>query len=221
MSLVVVGTGTGVGKTVACALLLARYGKTLRLGYWKPIQTGTSEGSDSDFVRRCVGGLIEVLPSTYAFDPPVSPHLAARRAGVEIDPERIIDALVAHALADRERNLLIEGVGGLLVPLTDRGYLLADLVREITLPCLLVAQSTLGTINHTLLTLEAIKARGIEVAGVILSGPRNPENRGAIERFGRVEVVAEIPPIRGLTRAGVLKAARGLDRKAALRRYLE
>ncbi|MBI4604919.1 MAG: dethiobiotin synthase [Planctomycetes bacterium] len=220
MSIVVTGTDTGVGKTLVCAVLLARYGRGLRLGYWKPIATGRCEGLDSDFVRRAARGLGDVLPERYAFDPPLSPHLAARLEGSAIEIDEVLAALVRHGLEEPRRSLVIEGVGGLLVPLTGSGCLLADLLREMHLPCLVVARSTLGTINHTLLTLEALRARGLELAGVVLSGPRNAENRDAVERFGRTQVVAELPPVRPLGRAGVLRAARGFDRRGRLKRFL-
>ena len=221
MSLFIVGTGTGVGKTVTSAVILARYGRSLRLGYWKPVATGPARDSDSRFIRRMSGGLVDVLEECYTFDKPVSPHLAARLAGARIDPDRVLETLVRIAMEDPRRTLVIEGVGGLLVPLTDRGYLLADLCREMHLPCLVVAQSTLGTINHTLLTLEALRTRSMELAGIVLCGPRNPENRSAIERFGKAEVISEILPIRPLCREGVLSAARRFDRRARLRKYLE
>jgi malonyl-CoA O-methyltransferase len=105
------------------------------------------------------------------------------------------------------------------VPLTDDGYLLADLLVAAGLPCLLVARSTLGTINHTLLSLEALRARDLAVAGVVLVGPFNPANRRAIERLGRVAVVAEIPPLT-LDRAGIAAAARDFDPEGQLWRSL-
>jgi dethiobiotin synthase len=221
MSLVVIGTDTGAGKTVACAVLLARYGARLRLAYWKPVATGAREGRDVEAIRRLCGGAVEALEERYLFDEPLSPHLAARRSRARIDPEALLAALVEHGLADARRALVIEGVGGLLVPLTEHGYLLANLLADMHLPCLLVARSTLGTINHTLLTLEALRSRRLELAGVVLNGPRNTENRRAIERFGAAEVVAEIEPIRPLGRAGVRRAARSFDRRGRLGRYLK
>jgi malonyl-CoA O-methyltransferase len=221
VSLVVVGTDTGVGKTVTCAVILARYASGLRLGYWKPVQTGPARERDATFVRKVVGDRVDVLREAYAFDPPLSPHLAARLSGASVDPEKILGALVSHALADERRSLVIEGVGGVLVPLTETGYLLADLCRDMSLPCIVVARSGLGTINHSLLTLEALRARKVAVAGVILCGPGNPENRTAVERFGRVEVLAEVPSIRRpVGRASVLRAARGFDRRGKLKEYL-
>ena len=219
MSLVVIGTGTEVGKTVTCALLLARYGKSFRLGYWKPIATGAIEGRDTAEVKRWCGHLADILEESYLFDAPLSPHLAAKLEGKSIDPARVADALVMHGMEDERRSLIIEGIGGLLVPLTDHGYLLADLLRDFQLPCLVVGQSSLGTINHTLLTLEALRWRKIEIAGVVLSGPRNRENRAAIRRFGRVDVVLEIEPIRPLSRQGIARAARKFDRPGRLRGY--
>jgi dethiobiotin synthase len=221
MSLVVVGTDTGVGKTVTSAVLLARYGRRFRLAYWKPIATGASEGRDGARVERWVGDLAVVLPETYLFDPPVSPHLAARWARRPIDPERVLADLVRHGIEDRRRTLVIEGLGGLLVPLEDRGYLLADLLAAFDLPCLLVARSTLGTINHTLLTLEAMRARRLELAGVALVGPPHRENRTAIEKLGGVRVVAEIDRLPRLDRRTIRAAARRFDTRGRLRPFFE
>lgn len=220
MSLVVVGTGTDVGKTVISAILLARYAKQLRLGYWKPVASGACDGRDTKKVEKWCGDTIDVLEEEYLFKEPLSPHVAARREKRRVTVDSVLQALVRHALADEERSLVIEGVGGLLVPLTDDGYLLAHLLTEMHLPCLLVAHSTLGTINHTLLSLEALRSRKLEVAGVVLNGPPNRDNRRAIERFGDVDVVAEVEPIRPLGRSGIRKAARRFDRRARLKSYL-
>lgn len=221
MSVFVTATGTEIGKTIASAVILARYGPRLRLGYWKPIATGAVEGRDTLEVKRLSGDVADILEESYLFDPPVSPHLAARRARRPIVPDRILEQLVAHALEERERSLVIEGIGGVQVPITDGGYMVAHLAQDLHLPCIVVAASTLGTINHTLLTLEALRSRQVDVAGVVLSGPRDRENRRAIEKFGQVEVVGEIEPIRPLTRAGVRRAARRFDRRAKLRKYFE
>ncbi len=221
MSLVVVGTDTEVGKTVVSAVLLARYGRRHRLAYWKPVATGAAEERDADRVKRWVGHLVDILPETYLFDPPLSPHLAARLSRETINPERILEDLLLHGVADTRRNLVIEGIGGLLVPLTDDGYLLMHLLKELHLPCLLVARSTLGTINHTLLSLEAVRSRHLDLVGVVLSGPRNKENRAAIERFGDVEIIAEVEPIARLGAKSIARAARKFDRRARLKRYFE
>lgn len=221
MSLVVVGTDTEVGKTVASAVLLARYGRRHRLAYWKPLATGADDERDTEHVKRWVGHLVDILPESYLFGRPLSPHLAARLERRSIDPERVLEDLVRHALADSRRNLVVEGVGGLLVPITDGGYLFAQLVQELSLPTLLVARSTLGTINHTLLTLEAMRRRDLSVAGVVLVGPRNKENRRAIERFGDVAVVGEIDWLKRLGRKSIENAARRFDVRARLKPYFE
>lgn len=222
MSLIVVGTDTEVGKTVASAVILARYARGRRIAYWKPIATGAAEGlSDRERVARWVGGVAEVLPETYRFDLPASPHLAARRAGSRVDPERVLEDLVAHGLADAERHLVIEGIGGVLVPLTESGCLLIDLVADLSLPCVVVARSTLGTINHSLLTIEALRKRSIDIAGFVLSGPADAENRVAIERFGGVRVIGEIPPLGRLGQRSIGRAAKAFDVAGLLEEYFK
>lgn len=221
MSLFVTGTGTGVGKTVVGAVLLARFGKELPLGYWKPVATGSGEPEERDVeaVRRLAGHRCRVAPELYLFRDPLSPHLAARLDGARIDPARL-SAEILRLDRDPERAWVIEGAGGLHVPLNDEGYLLSDLLRDVEVPCLLVARSGLGTINHTLLSLEALRARGIPVAGVVLNGPGNPENRRAIEAFGKVAVAGEVEPIDPLDREGVEAAAARFDPEGTLAPYL-
>jgi len=108
-----------------------------------------------------------------------------------------------------------------LVPVTENGYLLTNLLEDLSLPALVIARSTLGTINHTLLTLEALRARDIEIAGVVLNGPKNRENRRAIERYGEIEVISEIEPIPRLGRKSIETAARRFDTRAKLKHYFE
>lgn len=221
MSLIVIGTGTEIGKTVTCAVLLERYGEEHNLTYWKPVATGSEKGTDSDVIREQCGETVEVLQEQYLFAPPVSPHLAARMAGVVIHPQQIIDALRTHTNSSADRTLVIEGIGGLLVPLTEDGFLLADLLQEMGFPCLLVSSSALGTINHTLLTLEAVRRRGLLLAGVVMNGAPNPENRDAIRRFGHTQVVSEIESMGSVTKEAVARAAEDFDREGLLKPFLE
>ncbi len=221
VSLAVIGTDTGVGKTIVSALLLARYGARVPVAYWKPVATGGVEGSDTAIVRRLAGHRCTILPEHRAFGPPVSPHLAARRAGSPIDPRRLRRAAAGHLKGPVGNGIVVEGIGGLLVPLTDGGYFFADLLEAVRLPCLLVARSTLGTISHTLLTLEALRARGLRLIGVVLNGPRNLENRRAIERFGHTRVVASVQPIVPLDRQSLSRAAKRFDRPAHLKQHLQ
>ncbi|MBF0629033.1 MAG: dethiobiotin synthase [Magnetococcales bacterium] len=181
--LFVTGTDTGVGKSVAAAWLAAR----LAACYWKPVQSGLEEESDSQCVARLAGlEAAAVLPETYRLHMPLSPHESARRDGVEIQ-------LSAFVLPDGQgRPVVVEGAGGVLVPLNGREKMI-DLMVQLALPVVVVARTTLGTINHTLLTLEALRRRELEVAGVILCGVPNGVNREAIVGFGGVTLLAEIP----------------------------
>jgi len=219
VSLAVVGTGTEVGKTVVSAVLLARYSESSSLAYWKPVATGSRDGRDVEEVARLVPPSLEILPETYLFREPLSPHLAARLDGASIDPARLLAELARHQAEKPERALVVEGAGGLLVPLTDSD-LLIDCFAAAHIPCLLVALSGLGTINHTLLSLEALRARRMEIAGVVLNGPQNPENRAAIEHFGRVAVIAELPPLPALDRAAVARGSIAFDREGVLAAHL-
>jgi dethiobiotin synthase len=225
MSLVVTATDTEVGKTIISALILERFGGNHHLAYWKPVASGARDDRDTHTVRQLVGKeigkKIEILAETYLFQEPLSPHLAARLEGKNIDRSKILGTH-QHLVAEvPHRQLVIEGVGGLLVPLNEEGYLLADLFVDLDLPLLVVARSTLGTLNHTLLTLEAIRRRGLKVAGVVLNGPRNEENRHAIEKFGEVEVLFEVEPLDTLDRPSITKAARGFDIEGRLEIFLQ
>lgn len=180
----VTGTDTGVGKTMVSAWLVRGW----QAAYWKPVQSGTADGWDADVVRT-VAPQAPIHPSTYALPEPLSPHAAAMQAGTEIQ-------LDAFHLPPERRPLVVEGAGGVLVPLNDR-HTMADLMQRLGLPVVVVARSGLGTINHTLLTIEALRRRQIAIAGVVLNGPANPSNRQAIEHFGGVAVVDELPPLAG------------------------
>lgn len=175
----VTGTDTGVGKTVAAAWLALHMGAD----YWKPVQSGLEE-EDTAAAQGLLGPGVRCHAPAYRLTQPLSPHEAARRDGVSIDMAQFV-----LPLAER---LVVEGAGGALVPLNEY-TLMVDLMRQLGLPVVVVARTTLGTINHTLLTLEALRARGLEVAGVILNGPPNAPNSAAIEIYGRVRVLAELP----------------------------
>jgi len=195
----ITGTDTGIGKTVVSALLCA----ALDAYYWKPIQTGTREGTDSRTVARIAERpRTKILRECYRFAPPVSPHLAAQKAGVRID----FDKIRLPAIGVKE-NLIVEGAGGVLVPIND-AQLMTDLMKHFGFPVLLVARTTLGTINHTLLSLAALRTARLSVRGVIMAGKPAPDNRKAIERYGRTPVVGVVPPLAKLTRATLLAAFR-------------
>jgi dethiobiotin synthase len=219
MSLFVAGTDTGVGKTLVSALLLARYARELELVYWKPVATGAGTERDRTRVADLAPGA-STAAEAYLFADPVSPHLAARREGESIELERVASRWRELSSVFPGAGFVVEGAGGLLVPLDDAGALLTDLIGALRLPVLLVARSTLGTINHTLLSLEALAHRDLAVAGVVLCGPRDEENRAAIERLGGVEVIAEVPHLTGVDAATVAAAAAELDPAGVLRPWL-
>ncbi len=178
----VTGTDTDVGKTLACAALCLAWGAA----YWKPVQTGAATGDD-DTAR--VAHLAALPPSLVCapgrvYRDPSSPERAAALEGGEVKVEDLLPLLPSV------RPLVIEGAGGVLVPLNARQSML-DLMRGLGFPVVVVARSTLGTINHTLLTLEALRTRGLSILGVILSGPLSAPNREAIQRHGGVRVLAE------------------------------
>lgn len=183
--LFVTGTDTGVGKTVLSAALMLRYPEAY---YWKPIQTGPDD--DTAEVRRLSGG--HVIDAGIRLPDPVSPHLAAQRSEITID----LDPLVSQV---RTTPVIVEGAGGVLVPVND-SQTMADLMVLLGLPVVVAARATLGTINHTLLTIEALRARALRVAGVVMIGDANADNRAAIEQYGNVAVIAEMPWFDPLTR---------------------
>ncbi|MFN2612139.1 MAG: dethiobiotin synthase [Solirubrobacterales bacterium] len=197
----VTGTGTEVGKTVVAAAIARTHAAAgSRVHVFKPVLSGLEEAGvpDHELLRRGAGSAQsdeEIAP--HRFRAPVSPHLAARMAGDKVDPKALLAA--ARAAAEGADALVCEGVGGYLVPLTD-DYLVRDLARELALPIVIAASPGLGTINHTLLTLEAVRADELHPAAVVLTPwPDSPSaieesNRQTIARLGSVEVLA-LPPL--------------------------
>lgn len=183
--LFITGTDTGVGKSLVSAILMVG----LQAEYWKPIQSGLDEITDTDWIRKKTGLPKQFFhPETYRLQRPLSPHASAQAEGVRIDLEAFRLPLV------RSNHLLVEGAGGIMAPLNDREFML-DLMKKLRLPVLLVARSSLGTINHTLLSLKELRRHYLNVIGVVMNGPRNAGNREAIEYFGTLSVLAEIEPL--------------------------
>ena len=193
--IVVTGTGTGIGKTVFAAALAG----ALDGYYWKPIQSGLEDETDSNTVRRLSGLAAErILPERYRLRTPAAPHLAAEIDGVAIDAESLDPPVTP-------RPLVIEGAGGLLVPLTPEVTYI-DVFARWGAPLVLCARTALGTINHTLLSIEAIRARGIPLLGVAFIGDENAESEAIIAALGRTRRFGRLPFLTLLT-AGSLKAA--------------
>ena len=191
---IVTGTDTDVGKTVFAAALTAH----LDGWYWKPVQAGLDDGGDAQRVARLSGLAPDrILPEAYRLTTPCSPHRAAAIDGVELDFDRL-------ALPE-PRPLVVEGAGGVLVPLTD-SVLMADLFADWALPAIIVARTTLGTINHTLLSIEALRARGIAIWGVAFVGEGNADSEQTICRIGKVRHLGRLPVLDPLEPATLARA---------------
>ena len=215
----VTGTDTNVGKTVVSAALLVRYRDEVPLKYWKPIQTGIEHDDDSAEVARLAGvgrGLTprqvgEIFDCGVRLPHPVSPHLAAHLAGTRITVRSLVETIRTADLnvraaqgesraaqGEAKPRWIVEGAGGMLVPINERETM-ADLMHALDLPVLIAARSTLGTINHTVLTIEGLRRRMLRVAGVVMVGDPNDENRLAMEKYGAAEVIAQMPRFDPLT----------------------
>lgn len=195
---VVAGTDTDVGKTVFAAALVA----ALEGLYWKPIQAGFADGGDGEIVRR-LSGLPEkrILPEAYRLRMPASPHRAAEADGVEIDLARLTPP-------NPDRPLIIEAAGGLMVPL-NRQALQIDLLGRWGLPVILCARTALGTINHSLLSIEALRNRNIPIHGVVFIGEENADSQRTICDFGGVRQLGRLPILTPLTRESLAQAFAG------------
>ncbi|MDM7936597.1 MAG: dethiobiotin synthase [Cyanobium sp. CZS 48M] len=208
--LVVCGTDTDVGKTVVSALLVQGLGAH----YWKPVQCGLEEGGDTARVAALLGltpseAAERLLPEAYRFNHPVSPHWAAELEQRPIELERLALPLVRGPL-------VVETAGGLLVPLR-LDSLQIDQISRWGLPVLLVARSGLGTLNHTLLSVEALRTRGIPLLGLVLNGPLHPDNPRTLETMTGARVLACLPPLPRLDRQALAEhwQASGLARSLA------
>lgn len=188
MRLIVTGTDTGIGKTVFAAALA----RALGAAYWKPIQSGLLDGADGETVAGL--GVARVLPEAYRLTEPLSPHRAAELDGVTIDPARLVPP-------DAD-PLVIEGAGGVLVPVT-RDLLYADIFARWGLPVVLVARTGLGTINHSLLSVEALRARGVPIHGIAFVGDANADNEATIRAIAGVRRLGRLPRLDPLDAAGL------------------
>jgi dethiobiotin synthetase len=188
-SFIIAGTDTNVGKTVLSSLLMAAHDD---LYYWKPIQSGLEGETDSQVVQRLSECKMErILPEAYKLQRPLSPHLSARLDGVHIEIEKLS--------LPRKENIMVETAGGVFVPINET-TLQIELIKMWGLAVLIAARSRLGTINHTILTIEALRKRQIEIAGVVMIGEVNEENKKAIESYGKVKVIGKILPMKELNR---------------------
>jgi len=197
--IVVTGTDTDIGKTVFAAALTGALGAA----YWKPVQAGRDEQGrgDADRVAELTGARIDpaaILPAAYDLAMPASPHIAAEIDGIEIDPARL-------AIPDVDGTLVIEGAGGVMVPITRR-WLYADQFARWQAPVVLVARTALGTINHSLLSIEALRARGVTILGAAFVGDPVQDSEAIICEYGQVRRLGRLPLIDPLTPDALARA---------------
>ncbi|MCH2224630.1 MAG: dethiobiotin synthase [Crocinitomicaceae bacterium] len=196
--IVITGIGTDVGKTVVSAIV----SEALQASYWKPVQAGDLDNSDSKKIDRYTEN-VTVLPEAFLLSEPMSPHAAAEIDGVKILKEDIV-------VPEVDNTLVIEGAGGLMVPVNSEGLIYADLFEAWKLPTIVVSRHYLGSINHTLLTLEVLKNRGVEVLGVIYVGDENKATESIIQLNSKVPFIARIPMAERLDKEFILKQAERL-----------
>ena len=182
MKLFVSGIGTDVGKTVVSAILTEAF----QADYWKPVQSGDLHFTDSDKVRSFVKNTKSKFhKEIYRLNTPASPHYAAEVDGVEINLENFV-------LPETENHLIVEGAGGLMVPLNSNQTVL-DLIKKLNIPVVLVSRNYLGSINHTMLSIEMLKARNVEVKGIIFNGEPNPATESWILKNSGLPFIASVP----------------------------
>ena len=209
-AIIVTGTDTDVGKTVVAAGIAMSIPQAL---YWKPIQSGLEGMTDTEAVQMLTGLPPErFLPEAYRLATPASPHLSARLDDIIINPAML-------RLPDVSAPLVVEGAGGLMVPLTD-GYLTIDLFARWRQPVVLVARTGLGTINHSLLSIEALRARDIPIGGILFSGEADEENERIIPHIAGVPSLGRLPWMETLDRARLHLAMQAHVDLAALRALL-
>ena len=178
----ITGTDTSVGKTLFCSILMDKF----LYDYWKPIQTGNKNDNDTIYIKKiCKIPSNRFYKPAFSFRKSLSPHQAAKYENVSINLNNIKKPITNNPL-------IIEGIGGILVPLNNKN-LIIDLIKKLKFPVIIVTRSTLGTINHTLMTIKILRQNKIKIYGVVLNGVMNKKNAQSIEHFGKVKVLAQIP----------------------------
>lgn len=190
----VTGIGTDVGKTVVSSIL----SQALQSHYWKPIQSGDLDNSDTKKVERMTNGVV-FLEEKFRLNQPLSPHTSARLDGIVIDSKLTKPEI--------QENLIIEGAGGILVPINDKGETVADVIQQLDVPVIVVVKHYLGSINHTLLTLNYLKQQQISIAGIVVTGNRHEESEKIIETISGLTVNLYIPQAETVDKSFVLEQA--------------
>ena len=199
-SLFVTGIGTGIGKTIVSAALVEK----LKADYWKPVQSGDLDKSDSSVIKKLVSNTVtRIHPESYRLTQPFSPHKSAAIDGIIVELDNITPP-------QTENNLIIEGAGGLMVPLNDQ-FLMIDLIKKLEVEVILVSQNYLGSINHTLLSVYALKNYGIPVKGIIFNGIKDIYSKEFILQHTGLEPLGHIPQYNIINRKAIIDAGNYID----------
>jgi dethiobiotin synthetase len=203
----VTGIGTDVGKTVCCAILC----EVLKANYWKPIQSGSE--TDTNRMQELISEKITFFKERYTLSQPLSPHAAAQFDNIEI-------GLTDFQLPNSESDLIIEGAGGLLVPINNEGLTICDLIEHLDLEVILISRHYLGSINHTLLTIESLKSRNLKIKGIIYNGEELPQTEEIIERISGLKTLFRIPTFQEINKESIANFASTLKQDGILQNFL-
>src|ERR1700733_5661205 len=191
----VTGIGTGIGKTIVSAILVEK----LKADYWKPIQSGDLDDSDTNKVKSLVSNHISRFhEETYRLSQPFSPHKSAAIDGITIDPKKIVTPVT-------DNRLIIEGAGGLMVPLNSN-FLMIDLIKQLKAEVILVSQNYLGSINHTILSIYALKKEEIPIKGIIFNGVKDIYSKDFILEYSYLECLGHIPQYETIQKRTITEA---------------
>ncbi len=205
MNLFITGIGTNVGKTVVSAVLT----EALQADYWKPIQSGVVEGKDSETVKSLISNSKSVFhPETYLLKEPLSPHFAAKLDGVKIELRNI-------KLPKTSNHLIIEGAGGLLVPINDSHYVI-DIAKQFDCEIVLVISSYLGCINHSLLSIDNLLRNGFKLKALVFNGIFEPEVKQAITNYVKNTLIIDVPQLDELSKSAVLQISSQIKTQLSL-----
>lgn len=195
----ITGIGTGIGKTITSAVLVEK----LKADYWKPIQSGDLDQSDSLSIKNLISNSKTVIhPEKYKLTQPLSPHLSAKLDGVTIELKKLIPPTT-------QNTLIIEGAGGLMVPLNE-DELILDLIKHLGAEVIVVSQNYLGSINHTLLTINTLKQHQIKIKGIVFSAEENLESQRYILKYTGVTFLGRIPLLSKLSKEEIMQAGENL-----------
>ena len=193
----VTGIGTGIGKTIVSAVLTEK----LKADYWKPVQSGDLDNSDTLKVKNLVSNDLSVFhPETYRLTQPYSPHKSATIDGIDIKKEKFIAPKTGN-------SLIIEGAGGLMVPLND-SFLMVDLIKQLNTDVILVSQNYLGSINHTLLSAAMLKQYGINIVGIIFNGKTDADSESYILQYTGIKLIGRLPEFEQIDKAAIIEAGK-------------